>query len=487
LHYAAISDSLSRPKGDAYAYKLRRRTISVDRSAPTPDVRLAGERTNGMSKRQELRTPRNGAPFSRRSLLAGAAAGATALSLGSRSRRVSATQGSNGEVNVLYLADQHDHFKTVAEAFTAETGIGVKYETLPSDYLSGQQLLTTRLVAGDTDLDVFWCDDFQSSMYGAAGWLEPLDPIVEEFGIQLDDYVPTLITDVSTWDGALYRLPWTAEPELIFYRTDYFEEAGVELPANWDEFVTVATALTNGSDRYGIGLCGQKAGTLGNEIQHWANQAGGAINALDTEGSKQAITFYKDLFTTHKVAPPSTPQEDYNTVLQGFLDGKYAVWWVWDVFFAAMTTDETFWKDQVSVMVPQMAGPQNAETSIGCWGWAINGFSGRKDQAKQWVEFTSRPEIMKHQMLRGNAPARTSLWADPEYQERAPQLSFMAQMIEGGESPFRARPVTPGIQEIYDAAEQNVHAFLTDQVDLDTAVAQAMEKIRPILERYSAD
>lgn len=440
-----------------------------------------------MRNRQRIATSNHGQPLSRRSLLAGVGAGAAVLSLGGRGRRISATQGTNGEVNVLYIADQNDHFKTVSEAFTQETGIGVNYETMPAEYLSGQQLVTTRLAAGETDLDVFWCDDFQSAMYGAAGWLEPLDPVVEEFGIDLDDYVPTLITDVSTWEGSLYRLPWTAEPELIFYRTDYFEEAGVKPPANWDEFVEVATALSTGPDRFGIGLCGQKAGTLGNEIQHWANQAGGAINALDQEGSKQAITFYKDLFAKHKVAPPSTPQEDYNTVLQGFLDGKYAMWWVWDVFLGVMTSDQEFWKDQVSVMVPQLKGPDNAETSIGCWGWAINGLSGRKDQAKQWIEFTSRPEIMKHEMLRGNAPARTSLWTDPEYQERAPQLPFMVQMTEGGESPFQARPVTPGIQEIYDAAEQNIHAYLTDQVDLDTAIERAMEKINPILERYAGD
>ena len=47
----------------------------------------------------------------------------------------------------------------------------------------------------------------------------------------------------------------------------------------------------------------------------------------------------------------------------------------------------------------------------------------------------------------------------------------------------KARPVTPSIQEIYDAAEQNVSAYLTDQVDLDTAVKNAMAKIQPILDR----
>jgi hypothetical protein len=48
---------------------------------------------------------------------------------------------------------------------------------------------------------------------------------------------------------------------------------------------------------------------------------------------------------------------------------------------------------------------------------------------------------------------------------------------------FKARPITPSIQEIYDAAEENISAYLTDQVGLDQAVSNAMAKITPILKR----
>lgn len=59
---------------------------------------------------------------------------------------------------------------------------------------------------------------------------------------------------------------------------------------------------------------------------------------------------------------------------------------------------------------------------------------------------------------------------------KAPSAPFLQQLAEAGDRP-KARPVTPSIQEIHDAAEQNIHAYLTDQVDIDKAINDAMAKI----------
>ncbi len=391
------------------------------------------------------------------------------------------TEGARGSLNVVYWADSNESFKKVIEAFTKETDIGVNYEVAPASYIEWQQWMTTRLASADPSVDTFHCDDFQAAIYGAAGWLVELDPIIEEYSIDLNDWPQTLIKDVSSWKGKLYRLPWGNDTEIFFYRTDFFEEAGVEPPKTWDELVEVAKKLTKEPDRYGIALSGSKGGQLGNDIQHWTNQAGGAINKLDDPGSREAIIFYKDLFAKHKVAQPSTPQDDYGAVFQGWLNNKYAMWWCWDGFLGAMRTNQDFWKGQVAAFLPPM-GPKNAQTITGTWGWAISAYSEKKDLAKLWVEFTARPEVMKLQILRGRVPARVSLWSDPEVQDLAPSSVYLEQLAKAGDL-VKARPITPSIQEIYDAAEENIHAYLTDQVDVDTAIANAMAKIKPILER----
>jgi ABC-type glycerol-3-phosphate transport system substrate-binding protein len=411
--------------------------------------------------------------------LAACATAPVAPAAGDSSAAAPAAEGE--ALNVIYWADSNDSFKSVLDRFTEETGNTANYEVAPAGYLEWQQLMTTRFASGDKGTDAFHCDDFQAAIYGAAGWLTPLEPTVEQYDIDLSDWPQTLLTDVSSWNGNLYRLPWGNDTEIFLYRTDFFEEAGVQPPKDWAELVEVATALTQGEERYGMALCGKNNGVLGNDIQHWTNQAGGAINALDAPGSRDALVFYKDLFAQHKVAPASAPQEDYGTVQQGFLDNKYAMWWVWDGFFGGFRTNEEFWNDQVSAALPPM-GPENAQTVTGCWGWAINAQSDKQELASEWVAFTARPEIMKLQILRGRVPARISLWADPEVQEQAPSAPFLQQLAEAGDL-VKARPVTPSIQEIYDAAEQAVHAFLTDQVDVDQAINDAMAKITPILER----
>jgi ABC-type glycerol-3-phosphate transport system substrate-binding protein len=275
-------------------------------------------------------------------------------------------------------------------------------------------------------------------------------------------------------------LPWSSDTEIFFYRTDYFKEAGVEPPKTWDDLLKIGKALTKAPDRYAIALSSAANGILGNEIQHWCNQAGGSIRDLDNDGAKEALKFYKDMIVTHKIAQPSAPQDGYSETFQGFLDNRYAMWWCWDGFFGAMKGNKDFWKDQVSAFLPPK-GPKNAETSIGSWGWAISAFSEQKELAAQWVAFVNRPDIMKLQHMRGSMPARMSLLSDPDVVRDVPSTPFILDLAKAGL--LRARPVTPSIQEIYDAAEKPVHAYLTDQLDLDAAVAQAQKQINTILEK----
>ncbi len=423
--------------------------------------------------------------MSRRSFLKGSAAAAGAIAL---SRTISmpgmrTVRAQGNSINVYYWAETNNDFQPVLDLFTEETGISVNYTVAPADYLTHQQLVSTQLASSDAGIDAYHLDDFQVAIYGAAGWLTPLDGIVEQGGIDLEDFPTTLLTDVSSWDGVLYRIPWGNDTELFMYRTDWFEEEGLAIPTTWDELLETAKALTT-PDRYGIALSAKNNGVLGNDIQHWTNQAGGAINHLDAPGSRDALLFYKALFAEHMVAPASTPQEDYTSVLQGFLDNRYAMWWTWDGFLGTMRTDVDFWQDQVSAFIPPK-GPENNQTTTASWGWGVNGFSEKQDLAAQWIQFIARSDVMKMMIARGRVPARMSLWADPDVQDAAPSSVFLNDLAASGDA-VKARPVTPSIQEIYDVAETNVHAFLTDQKDVDAAIADAMAEINPILERDMA-
>ncbi len=60
-----------------------------------------------------------------------------------------------------------------------------------------------------------------------------------------DDYVEAFKTFV-TYEDKMWGLPMGGETTGLFYRTDLFEEAGIDdPPTTWEEFEATAAALTD--------------------------------------------------------------------------------------------------------------------------------------------------------------------------------------------------------------------------------------------------
>ncbi len=74
-----------------------------------------------------------------------------------------------------------------------------------------------------------------------------------------DDILPSVIDGNRrlAGDGGLYQLPNTMGMEIMWYRTDLFEKAGLQPPETWDEFFAAATKLTDKSkNQYGYTIRG---------------------------------------------------------------------------------------------------------------------------------------------------------------------------------------------------------------------------------------
>ncbi|MGQ9629692.1 MAG: ABC transporter substrate-binding protein [bacterium] len=386
------------------------------------------------------------------------------------------------ELVVSHWPDDIGWFQRVVNGFMKENpDIKVKWEIQPG-WSEAVNKFTTLLASGYSGVDAVHIDDLMTSTFGAAGWLEPLDDIVvKKFSIDLNDWPKTLYTDVSAWEGKLYRIPWGNDTRIWVYRKDWFDEAAVETPKTWDDLVQVGKKITR-EGRYLIGLPAKRGGNLGNEIQFWTHQAGGAINDWKNPGSAKAMEFYKKMWTVYKIAPESSPMENYSTINEGFQAGKYGIYNCWDGFLGSMRGNEKFWSSaKVSVMIPPK-GPANGDTLTGTWGWSINKFSKHKSESALWVAYVSRPEVMRLQAERGRVPARRSLWADPEIQDKAPSAKYLFMYDQAGDI-VKARPITPWYTEVLDAAEDAIHRYFTGIVDLNAAVKELQEKVGRIEER----
>ena len=106
--------------------------------------------------------------------------------------------------------------------------------------------LTTSLASPTETPDVVEVGNTQAPTFTNVGAFQPLtDEQVAELGG--DDLLPGFV-EAGTANGTVSAVPLYAGSKVVFYRTDLFEEAGVEVPTTLDEFIEVAETLTEASD-----------------------------------------------------------------------------------------------------------------------------------------------------------------------------------------------------------------------------------------------
>lgn len=80
--------------------------------------------------------------------------------------------------------------------------------------------------------------------------LAPIDDVVDEIG--RDRFAKAALAE-GTKDGVSYSIPLYSHAQVMWYRKDLLEAAGLEIPETWDELKEAAVALTNG-DQFGLSV-----------------------------------------------------------------------------------------------------------------------------------------------------------------------------------------------------------------------------------------
>lgn len=104
--------------------------------------------------------------------------------------------------------------------------------------------LTTALSSSDSP-DLVEFGNTQAQTFEAAGAVVDLTEHSEELGG--DDLLQSLL-EAGTYDDSLYAVPYYAGARIMIYRTDLFEEAGIEVPTTLEETLQAGVALKEASD-----------------------------------------------------------------------------------------------------------------------------------------------------------------------------------------------------------------------------------------------
>jgi sorbitol/mannitol transport system substrate-binding protein len=93
-----------------------------------------------------------------------------------------------------------------------------------------RQIITQDISTEAGQFDVVTIGTFEVPIWAENGWLEEVgEDAAADPNYNLDDIFQAHI-DGLTFDGGLYGLPFYGESSMTFYRTDVFEEAGIEMP-----------------------------------------------------------------------------------------------------------------------------------------------------------------------------------------------------------------------------------------------------------------
>jgi len=147
--------------------------------------------------------------------------------------------------HVMSVVGDQQAFDQMAKEFNlSQNRIQVKVELVPGGATEKTRLLTA--IASGSGPDIYLLDRFTVAQTALAGILQPLDQFVHRDRLDLDEYLPFAVRE-ATWDGKLYGLPLDTDTRVMYYRTDLFDEAGLDArhpPGTIDELEAAVRRLT---------------------------------------------------------------------------------------------------------------------------------------------------------------------------------------------------------------------------------------------------
>ena len=345
-----------------------------------------------------------------------------------------------------------ERMQRLSEAFTSENPeIRLEWVTLDENTL--RQQVTTDIATGAGRFDIVSIGTYEAPIWAERGWLTPLNEVPN--GYDVEDILPPVRASLS-YDGTLYAAPFYGESAFTMFRTDLFEEAGLEMPEKptWD-FVrsAAATISEQNDDVYGICLRGKPGwGENVALITAMANSYGARwFDAdwqpqFDSEAWASTVNDYVSLL--RDFGPPDAISNGYIETLELFRNGQCAIWIDATVAASSVTDPEaSSVADRVGFALAPDRGLGKRANWLWVWALGISSGSEHQEEAKSFVAWaTSKDytELVAREEGWANVPpgTRASLYENADYLDAAPFAGMVLASIQA------ADPAAPTVDEV---------------------------------------
>lgn len=400
-----------------------------------------------------------------------------------------ATVNNNDMVIMQSLTDQFEQ---------ANPDIKLDWVVLEENVL--RQRLTTDIATEGGQFDVMTIGTYEVPIWAERGWLAAFDNLPE--GYDEEDLLKSVRNGLSH-DGTLHALPFYGESSMLYYRTDLFDEHGIDMPEqpSWEEVRDWAAEIHDpDNETFGICLRGKPGwGENMAFVSTLVNTFGGRWfdedwnPELDSPEWQEAISFYVDLLGSY--GPSGASSNGFNENQALFSSGKCAMWV--DATSAAgriFNPDESSVADQLGFSQAPVAETPKGSHWLWSWALAIPASSEKQEAARTFVEWATSKEYIE---LVGETEGwtsvppgtRTSTYEDERYIEAAPFADFVLEAMQGADPTDSTLKPSPyiGVQFVgipeFQAIGTQVGQTIASALTGDASVEQALQSAQQATER----
>lgn len=387
--------------------------------------------------------------------------------------------GGGDGITVLCPAFIEGAAKDAFMAYIQENmSVPVTFEEAPINYSDTVNKVTTMMASGDDTVDVFHIDEIMQLAFLSADFLEPIDDVIteEDLGHFLPGYAETFLQK----DGVTYGIPTDVAGILFFVNQKMFEEAGVEIPTNEEEFIAAAQALT-GDGKNGLLESWDKASHLQDNLNRWCLMFGGNFYDWNLEGSQKAIKFMYDLVNTYQVVSIDNLSDNYETANQKMCDGQAAMYFQWSGATKAFGAAGKYGSPDSEIITAPMPTFVTNQTPMSSWMWVVNKNSANMDAAKEYMKLMVGEEAQSlfEQSTWLSPTANVDAWEDSALMEGLNAVPEHKEYLDAGS--LTARTLCSKHSEYMDTVTGTLQRYLLDEITFEECIEQGQAEIDSIL------
>lgn len=289
------------------------------------------------------------------------------------------------------------YIEEVIKRFKEETGIDVTYEFISWDDAYNRIIAA---IASNEGADILQMGTtWVATMISTDAFVDLTDDIGTIFPDE-DAFTPGAWA-TSGFGGKVYAIPWFSDVRAMVYREDLWEEAGYpDGPQTWEDLQVGALKIKELHPEIEsvIGLGGQGFSHFVGSF-FWQNcgdfiSSDGETATFNDLKNVEATQFWVDLIVEDGTVSMTNSEWTYDDVIARFWEGTVATMFASPAFVNTATEEQLAALDGKIAVAAQPSGANGCQYNfVGGSDLMLFKYSTHQEEAKQFMEFLTRPEI----------------------------------------------------------------------------------------------